>query len=69
LILSAATAGQQALLLAPLVLVWLALMVAALQDLYRRPTVRGSKLLWCIAIVFVSTIGPIAYFIFGRTEA
>jgi hypothetical protein len=64
----ASATGQQVLLLAPLVLISLALMVVALIDLARRETVRGSKLLWAIVIVFVGTLGPIAYFIFARTE-
>jgi Phospholipase_D-nuclease N-terminal len=64
----AASTGQQALLLAPLVLISLVLMVVALIDLSRRQTVRGGKLLWAIAIVVVGTLGPIAYFIFARTE-
>jgi Phospholipase_D-nuclease N-terminal len=64
----AASTGQQALLLAPLVLISLVLMVVALIDLCRRQTVRGGKLLWAIAIVVVGTLGPIAYFIFARTE-
>jgi hypothetical protein len=64
----ATSTGQQVLLVAPLVLIWLALMVAALIDLARRPAVRGSKVLWAIVIVVFSTVGPIAYFIFGRKE-
>jgi len=71
LVLSQATAssvGHQAPLLAPLVLIWLALMGAALIDLTRRKAVRGSKLLWVIVIVFIGTIGPITYFAIGRKE-
>jgi hypothetical protein len=64
----AGATGQPVLLLAPLVLIWLALMISALLDLARRPTVRGDKLLWAIVIVCIGTIGPIAYFIFGRKE-
>jgi hypothetical protein len=61
---------QELLLLAPLVLIGLTLIVVALIDLVRREDaeVRGSKLLWGIVIVVVGTIGPIAYFIFGRKE-
>ncbi|MGH2347733.1 MAG: PLD nuclease N-terminal domain-containing protein [Chloroflexota bacterium] len=62
------TTGQQVLLLAPLVLIALTLMVVALIDLARRPTVRGGKLLWGIVIVVIGTIGPIAYFIFARKD-
>jgi hypothetical protein len=62
--------SQDLLLLAPLVLISLALIVAALIDLYRRDAadVRGNRPLWTIVILVVSTFGPIAYFIFGRKE-
>ncbi|MGH2408822.1 MAG: PLD nuclease N-terminal domain-containing protein [Chloroflexota bacterium] len=62
---------QDLLLLAPLVLISLALIVVALIDLVRREDkeVRGSKLLWGIVIVVIGTIGPIAYFVVGRKEA
>ena len=45
----------------------LALMMAALVDLWRRSEeeIRGKKPLW-IAATFVNFIGPIAYFLFGR---
>lgn len=53
----------------PLVVLQLILTVAALIDLARRDKVTGSnKLIWALAIIFISTIGPIAYFIFGRKE-
>jgi Phospholipase_D-nuclease N-terminal len=43
------------------------LLVAALVDLRRRPArkVRGDKRLWTAA-AFVSWVGPIAYFTYGR---
>jgi len=43
------------------------LLVAALVDLRRRPSrkVRGDKRLWAAAS-FVSWIGPISYFTYGR---
>jgi hypothetical protein len=47
-----------------------ALKVAALVDLARRPTaeVKGSKLLWALAITLINSVGavPIAYFRYGR---
>lgn len=66
----ASSTSQQVLLLAPLALIALTLMIVALIDLVRRhgKGVRGSKLLWGIVIVLVGTVGPIAYFIFGRKE-
>jgi hypothetical protein len=44
-----------------------ALLIAALLDLRRRPAARinGPKAVW-IAAVFVNFIGPISYFIWGR---
>ncbi len=45
----------------------LALKVAALIDISRRPTegIRGSKRLWR-AVIVVYLIGPLSYFAFGR---
>ena len=47
--------------------VQMALLVAALVDLRRRPAdqVRGSKAAWA-AVSFVNFLGPLAYFAFGR---
>jgi hypothetical protein len=60
------TAGQRrSIVFAGIVQV--ALLLAALLDIRRRPadTLNGSKLLWT-ALVFINFVGPIAYFIFGR---
>jgi hypothetical protein len=48
-------------------IVQVSLMLAALVDLRRRPAqqIRGPKGAW-VAASFVNTIGPLAYFIFGR---
>ena len=45
----------------------LGLLLAALNDLRRRPAdqVNGGKARW-VAISFVNFVGPIAYFAFGR---
>ena len=47
--------------------VQVALLVAALSDLWRRPSdqVHGSKAMWT-AVSFVNFVGPLAYFRFGR---
>jgi hypothetical protein len=47
--------------------VQIALLVAALWDLRRRPArqIRGDKKLW-VAASFVNFVGPIAYFVAGR---
>lgn len=47
--------------------VQVALLVAALADIHRRPAgeVRGGKLVWSAAS-FVNFVGPVSYFLFGR---
>ncbi len=47
--------------------VQVALMVAALTDLRRRPAsaIRGPKLAW-VGASFVNVVGPLSYFAFGR---
>jgi Phospholipase_D-nuclease N-terminal len=64
------TTEQIILLLAPVVLIQLGLMIAALVDLERDERhVRGnSKVAWALIIVFVNIIGPIVYFVVGREE-
>jgi hypothetical protein len=61
---------QIAALLAPIVVLQLGLMVAALIDLDRsdRRVRGGSKLVWALIVVFVNVIGPIVYFLAGREE-
>ena len=57
------------LLLLPLILLQLGLMLGALIDLSRRERVAGgNKLVWGLVIVFVNTLGPLAYFVFGRKD-
>ncbi len=57
------------LALAPIIVLHLILMVAALHDLTKRDKVTGgNKLPWIILILLVGTIGPIIYFVFGRKE-
>jgi hypothetical protein len=50
-----------------------ALKIAALIDLWRRPTsqVRGSKARWAAAIVILNSAGvvPVSYFLRGRRTA
>jgi phospholipase D-like protein len=57
-------------LLAPIVILQLGLMIAALIDLDRADRrVRGdSKLVWALIVVFLNLIGPILYFVVGREE-
>jgi hypothetical protein len=58
-------------LVAPIVVIQLGLMIAALYDLEKNERrVRGdSKLVWAVVIVFVNVIGPILYFVVGREES
>jgi hypothetical protein len=48
-------------------IVQVALCIAALVDIRRRPAeqINGRKPMW-VALAFVNTIGPLAYFVFGR---
>ena len=57
-------------LVVPLAALELILIIVALADLVRREPdqVNGSKVMWTLIIVFISTIGPICYFILGRKE-
>ncbi|HEU4671394.1 MAG TPA: PLD nuclease N-terminal domain-containing protein [Candidatus Limnocylindrales bacterium] len=61
---------QIAALLAPIIILQLGLMVAALIDLDRsdRRVRGGSKIVWALIVVFVNVIGPIVYFLVGRDE-
>ena len=65
------TTEQLIALLAPIVIIQLGLMIAALFDLEKeeRRGRGGSKLVWALVIVFVNIFGPIIYFIAGREEA
>jgi Phospholipase_D-nuclease N-terminal len=55
-------------ILVPLIVLQVVLLVVALYDLTRpNRRVRGdSKVVWALIIIFVSTIGPILYFLAGR---
>ncbi|MCL6614992.1 MAG: PLD nuclease N-terminal domain-containing protein [Firmicutes bacterium] len=56
-------------LLIPLILIQLGLMAVALVDLARRERVAGgAKWIWVLVIIFVTTIGPLVYFAFGRKD-
>lgn len=55
-------------LVIPLIIIQLGLMVVALLDLARREHTRGPKWLWAVIIIFGELIGPLAYFLFGRSD-
>ena len=56
-------------LIAPLLGVQFILAVVALIDLARIHATKGPKWVWALVILFVSMIGPIVYFIFGRKSS
>ena len=58
-------------LLAPIIIIQLGLMIAALIDLERgeRQVRGGNKIVWALVIVLINVIGPIIYFVAGREEA
>lgn len=55
-------------LLIPIVILELALMIAALVDLFRREKTKGPKWMWILIVVLVNIFGPIVYFLAGREE-
>jgi hypothetical protein len=55
--------------LIPLLIVEIALLFIAIIDLDRREHVTGNhKLVWVLVIVLIGIIGPIIYFVFGRSK-
>ena len=55
--------------LIPVLIIELAMMAAALVHILRHPRYRfGNKALWISVVVIFQIIGPIAYFIFGRSD-
>ena len=65
------TTEQIIALIAPIIIIQLGLMIAALFDLEKeeRRVRGGNKLVWALVIVFINIIGPILYFVAGREEA
>jgi ABC-2 type transport system ATP-binding protein len=55
-------------LLIPVIILEFGLMVWALLDVICRPNPRGNRVVWIIVIVMVNLIGPLVYFMFGRSE-
>lgn len=55
--------------LIPLIIIEIALLIISLSDLVKREHVRGgNKIVWVLVIVFIQTIGPIIYLLYGRQE-
>lgn len=53
-------------LIAPLLVLQLVLGSVAIVDIVRSYETRGPKWVWVLVSLFVNTLGPIAYFLFGR---
>jgi len=56
--------------LIPLVIAELALIVFCLVDLFRadRKVRGGNKLVWALVVLFIGTLGPLAYLFWGRED-
>jgi len=55
--------------LIPLAVIQLGLMIAALVHICTHETYRmGSRTIWIVVCVVVNVIGPILYFILGRSD-
>lgn len=55
------------LILLPVLILQLILLVVALIDLFKRDVTNGPKWVWLLVIVFINILGPIVYFLWGRT--
>ncbi len=56
-------------LILPIIVLQFILMFVALIDVLRHQRTNGPFVMWILIIVFVSLLGPIVYFIFGRRQA
>jgi len=56
-------------LVAPLLVVWLLMLIVGLADLIRRQHTRGPKWVWYLVVIFFSILGPTIYLLFGREES
>lgn len=56
------------LILLPLLVLQLILLVVALIDLLKRQETNGPKWVWLLVILFINILGPIVYFLWGRTK-
>ena len=56
------------LILAPLIVIQLALQIAALYDIYRHKGAKSNTVVWVIVVLFLQIIGAAAYFLLGRKE-
>ena len=55
--------------LIPVIIIELALMITALIHVVRHDHYKfGNKPIWIIVVVLIQIIGPIVYFVFGRSD-
>lgn len=55
--------------LIPGIIIQFALAITALIHVLKHPNYRfGNKVLWIFIVLFLQIIGPVTYFIFGRSE-
>lgn len=54
--------------LLPLLVLQFILMVAALIAWFKTSETNGPKWVWLLLIIFLSTVGPILFFIIGRRQ-
>jgi len=53
----------------PIAIIEIALMIAALIHIFTHQTYKmGNRLIWVIVVVFLNIIGPILYFVLGRSD-
>lgn len=55
-------------LLLPIFFLQAVLLIIALWDIIRNKHLNGPKWLWILVIVLGSILGPILYFVFGRSK-
>lgn len=56
-------------LLAPLIGLQIILMIVAFINWVKQEETNGPKWMWLPIILFISIVGPVAYFLFGRKNA
>ena len=55
-------------LLLPIFILQLVLLLTALVDCIRREKTNGPKWVWVLIIICINILGPVAYFIVGRSR-
>ena len=56
-------------LIIPLLVIQLGLLIAALIHILRHDTYKtGNRVVWIIVVICINLIGPVLYFILGRSD-